>query len=223
MTFADDSWSNTLWAVLHERGHIALPWGGTARTSYPLLPWVGVIALGYASGPWFRGTVAPSDRRRRLILSGAAALTLFMILRITNTYGEPLPWSAGPDAMHSAMSFFNLTKYPPSADFLLLTLGVGAILLAAFERLAEPVRAILVIFGSVPLFFLYPAPLSAPPAQPACVDGLAGRRHGFRQRSGCRLDLAARGLGCGALLVRLPLVHRAQTGQPTMVDAIFVD
>jgi uncharacterized membrane protein len=153
LTFADGSWSNMVWAVLHERGHIALPWGGTARTSYPLLPWIGAIALGYAIGPWFRGTVASSDRRRRLILSGAAALALFLALRIVNIYGEPLPWSVGPDAVHSAMSFFNLTKYPPSADFLLLTLGGGAMLLAAFERLPGALRVILVTFGSVPLFF----------------------------------------------------------------------
>lgn len=153
LAFADGSWSNMLWAVLHERGHIDLPWGGTARTSYPLFPWIGVIALGYAIGPWFRGTVPSSDRRRRLILSGTTALALFIILRIMNIYGEPLPWSAGSDAVHSAMSFFNLTKYPPSADFLLLTLGVGAILLAAFERLVGVPRAILVTFGSVPLFF----------------------------------------------------------------------
>lgn len=153
IAFEDGSWGNALWAILHERGHIALPWGGTARTSYPLLPWIGVIALGYAIGPWFRGEVAPSIRRRRLIVLGAAALSLFMVLRIVNIYGEPLPWSVGSDAVHSAMSFLNLTKYPPSADFLLLTLGAGAILLVAFERLAGSVRAILVTFGSVPLFF----------------------------------------------------------------------
>jgi hypothetical protein len=35
----------------------------------------------------------------------------------------------------------------------LLTLGTGAILLAAFERLTRPVSVILVTYGSVPLFF----------------------------------------------------------------------
>ncbi|PJI36974.1 hypothetical protein CTI14_70070, partial [Methylobacterium radiotolerans] len=34
-----------LWSILHQRGMIALPWGGLARTSYPLLPWIGVIAI----------------------------------------------------------------------------------------------------------------------------------------------------------------------------------
>ena len=153
IAFADGSWWHALWAVLHDRGHIVLPWGGTARTSYPLLPWIGVIALGYAIGPWFRSGIAPSLRRSRLIATGLAALLVFAALRTVNIYGEPLPWSVGSDALQTMMSVFNLTKYPPSADFLLLTLGIGALLLAAFERLPPSARNILVTFGSVPLFF----------------------------------------------------------------------
>ncbi len=153
VAFSDGSWARGAWAVLHDRGHIALPWGGTARTSYPLLPWIGVITLGYAIGPWFRSDIARPVRRMQLVGTGAAALALFLMLRLVNVYGEPLPWSQGSDAVRTAMSFFNLTKYPPSADFLLLTLGAGSILLAAFERLSNPVRTILVTFGSVPLFF----------------------------------------------------------------------
>ncbi|NWM20129.1 hypothetical protein GY646_25005, partial [Escherichia coli] len=41
----------------------------------------------------------------------------------------------------------------PSADFLLLTLGCGALLLAALERLPTRPVAVLAVFGSVPLFF----------------------------------------------------------------------
>ncbi|SEP51343.1 hypothetical protein SAMN04487843_1506 [Methylobacterium sp. ap11] len=52
------------------------------------------------------------------------------------------------------MSFFALTKYPPSLLFLLLTLGIGALLLAALERKrAVPVVAALAVFGGAPLFF----------------------------------------------------------------------
>lgn len=153
VSFAEGSWSHALWAVLHERGHIALPWGATARTSYPLLPWIGVIALGYAIGPWFRSAVATSERQTRLITAGLAALAIFLALRSVNIYGEPLPWSVGDSALRTAMSFFNLTKYPPSADFLLLTLGIGALMLAGFNHLSPIARRILLTFGSVPLFF----------------------------------------------------------------------
>ncbi|MEG8042826.1 hypothetical protein QP164_08720 [Sphingomonas sp. LR59] len=51
------------------------------------------------------------------------------------------------------MSYLNLTKYPPSADFLLLTLGTGVILLAAIERMPARVTTLLAVFGSAPLFF----------------------------------------------------------------------
>ncbi len=51
------------------------------------------------------------------------------------------------------MSFFNLTKYPPSADFVLFTLGIGTLLLAALERVPTTATGTLAIFGGAPLFF----------------------------------------------------------------------
>ncbi|NMO13877.1 DUF1624 domain-containing protein [Pyxidicoccus fallax] len=143
----------TLWAILHDRGYIALPWDARARTSYPVLPWIGVIALGHAIGPWFAQAVDAATRRRRLAFLGAASLTLFLVLRWVNLYGEPVPWVHGATPLQTVISFLNLTKYPPSLDFLLLTLGVGALLLVAFERLPTRALALLTIFGAAPLFF----------------------------------------------------------------------
>lgn len=138
-------------AVLHDRGLIDLPWGGQARTSYPLLPWIGVAALGYGLGPWF--AAAPSARLRRLVLTGLGALALFAVLRAVNLYGDPTPWSVQPTPVQTVMSVLNLTKYPPSADFLLLTLGVGALLLAGLERAPTRAVGLLAVFGGAPLFF----------------------------------------------------------------------
>ena len=142
-----------LWSILHQRGMIALPWGGLARTSYPLLPWIGVIAAGYALGPLFAGGVDPARRRARLLGLGAAALVGFLALRVLNGYGEPVPWQPGATPLASALSFVNLTKYPPSADFLLLTLGLGLGLLALFETLPQRLLGGLRVFGGAPLFF----------------------------------------------------------------------
>ncbi|NML05617.1 heparan-alpha-glucosaminide N-acetyltransferase domain-containing protein [Sphingomonas sp. G-3-2-10] len=152
VTVAPSQWGHTVWAILHERVWLDLPWGAKARVSYPLLPWIGVIALGYAIGPWFRPGVAAAWRQRRLVLLGCASLALFLLLRTINLYGDR-PWRMGETPLRSAMSFLNLTKYPPSADFLLLTLGVGALLLAAFERVPARIVGWLVVFGSAPLFF----------------------------------------------------------------------
>ncbi|MNR76100.1 hypothetical protein D3C72_67550 [compost metagenome] len=143
----------TLWTILHDRGTLDLPWGGQARTSYPLLPWIGTIALGYAIGPWFAAGVSAQTRGRRLLLTGAACLLLFILLRVGNVYGEPVPWEMKEDLLHTIMSFLNLTKYPPSADFLLLTLGCGCILLCVLERLPQIAIGWLLAFGAAPLFF----------------------------------------------------------------------
>ncbi|MDP3405113.1 MAG: heparan-alpha-glucosaminide N-acetyltransferase domain-containing protein [Brevundimonas sp.] len=151
ITIAAGQPGNTLWAILHDRGFIDLPWGGQARTSYPLLPWIGVAALGYAIGPWFVGTQAA--RHRRLLLTGLGALGLFAVLRSGNLYGDPHVWSVQPTGIQTLMSVLNLTKYPPSADFLLLTLGTGALLLTALETAPARLVRLLAVFGGAPLFF----------------------------------------------------------------------
>nr|BDT32958.1 heparan-alpha-glucosaminide N-acetyltransferase domain-containing protein [Myxococcus sp. MH1] len=151
--FAAGEPGHTWWALLHDRGFIDLPWGARLKTSYPVLPWMGVIALGYAVGPWFSSQVQATTRRRWLLLASAGALALFGVLRLVNVYGEPLPWSVGATPLETVMSFLNLTKYPPSLDFLLLTLGVGAALLALLDLAPEALSTTLAVFGAAPLFF----------------------------------------------------------------------
>lgn len=142
------------WAMLHQRDVIALPFGLIAKTTYPVLPWIGVIVLGYAIGPWFLPRVEARARTRKLVAAGAAMLAAFVVLRLVNLYGDT-PWFVVEGApLRTAMSFFALTKYPPSLLFLLLTLGVGAFLLIALEKLsgAKLVGA-LAVFGGAPMFF----------------------------------------------------------------------
>ncbi|WP_454673982.1 DUF1624 domain-containing protein [Achromobacter pestifer] len=142
------------WAVLHDRGWIELGDTLRLRTSYPLLPWIGVIALGYAAGPWFRQGVDAALRQRRLWAVGVAAIMGFVALRVLNGYGQAQPWAVQDDALHTTMSFLNITKYPPSLMFLLLTLGLGLCLLVLIERVqsAAWVR-VLCVFGAAPMFF----------------------------------------------------------------------
>ncbi|MEG3122324.1 DUF1624 domain-containing protein [Sphingomonas sp. GB1N7] len=138
------------WAVLHDRGFIDLGGALRARTSYPVLPWIGAIALGYAAGPWFAAAMKPERRQRLLTITGAAMLSGLLILRLVNGYGDPAGWSVQPTLLGSAISFLNLTKYPPSLDFLLLTLGIGTVLLAIWDRRGGGWLAVL---GGAPLFF----------------------------------------------------------------------
>ncbi|MDD3352853.1 heparan-alpha-glucosaminide N-acetyltransferase domain-containing protein [Zoogloea sp.] len=148
--FAQDAAGFIPWAILHDRSVIDVGFGIQARSSYPLLPWIGIILLGYALGPWYASGMDPQARQRRLTTVGCALLTGFAVLRVLNTYGDH-PWLAGGTTVQTVMSFFNLTKYPPSLQFSLLTLGTGLLMLAWLER-GRPWRRLAGI-GSVPMFF----------------------------------------------------------------------
>ncbi|WP_244477393.1 heparan-alpha-glucosaminide N-acetyltransferase domain-containing protein [Methylobacterium sp. Leaf125] len=143
-----------VWAMLHQRDVIALPLGLVAKTTYPVLPWIGVIVLGYAIGPWFLPEVATRTRERRFLALGCGMLVAFMVLRLANGYGDK-PWFVVKgNALWTAMSVLALAKYPPSLLFLLLTLGIGALLLVTLERIRNAsVVAALAVFGGAPLFF----------------------------------------------------------------------
>ena len=151
--FAQGSALHVPWAILHDRGWLEFSDSLRLRTSYPVLPWVGVIALGYGLGPWFAHSMPAATRQRRLLLAGLATLLGFVALRLLNVYGEA-PWTVQADTAHTLMSFFNITKYPPSLLFLALTLGAGLLLLLGLERAGQR-RWIstLAVFGAAPMFF----------------------------------------------------------------------
>jgi uncharacterized membrane protein len=142
-----------LWKVLHQRDWIELGEALRLRTSYPVLPWIAVIALGYTLGPWFARNGDPTQRRRRLVWAGGGALLGFAALRALNVYGDA-PWQESGTAGQTLMSLFNVTKYPPSLLFLLLTLGIGLLLLRLYEqpRMARALAPLAEI-GAAPMFF----------------------------------------------------------------------
>lgn len=123
------------------------------RVSYPALPWVGVMLLGFAMGPLFTRAVDAARRARRLIGLGLGGLAMLAMLRGLNLYGENAPWVAGATPLETAMSWLNFTKYPPSLDFLLLTLGLGMLLLAGFERWRNAFTRVCAVFGGAPMFY----------------------------------------------------------------------
>ena len=51
------------------------------------------------------------------------------------------------------MSFLNVTKYPPSLHFLLMTIGPALIFLSMAELIKYQIAKPVVTFGRVPLFF----------------------------------------------------------------------
>lgn len=141
------------WAVLHDRGWIALSETLRLRTSYPVLPWIGVIALGYAAGAWYLPAQSAERRQKQLLACGSALLAGFVVVRLLNGYGDK-PWVVGDGAGTTLMSIVNVTKYPPSLLFLALTLGIGLLILLTFERREGACwLQWLAVFGAVPMFF----------------------------------------------------------------------
>lgn len=137
-----------LWYFLHVPG-FALP--GKLFIGYPLVPWFAVMVLGFVVA----GTYGwePQRRQRVLLQAGIAAAAAFVLLRMLNGYGNPAPWASQRTPGLTVASFFNVTKYPPSLMFLLMTLGPVCVALALTEAARGRVARWLSVFGRVPLFY----------------------------------------------------------------------
>jgi len=151
------SWA-WVWNILHVKGGASI-FGWREFVLFPLLPWCAVMAAGYVFG----ALLQRSDRRVWTARLGAVMTVAFALLRLTNLYGNPpkLPGGVTPGDWHiqatfakTVILFFDTEKYPPSLQFLLMTLGPSLLLLAWLDgkkisRLWQPI----VVFGRVPMFF----------------------------------------------------------------------
>lgn len=145
------SW-DALGIVFHHKGGIQLgAEGPVAFVQYPLVPWIGVLLAGFGLGGVYAWP-APA-RRRTLLWGGLAAVVLFVTLRATNVYGDPVPWQRQPTAAATTFAFLRLEKYPPSLLFLLMTLGPGLLALWALDGRQQARPAWLLELGRAPLFF----------------------------------------------------------------------
>ena len=109
------------------------------------------MAAGYALGPVF---LLDAKVRRRLLLDLGAAITVaFVVLRLSNVYGDPAPWAVQENGLSTALSVLNVEKYPPSLLYLMMTLGPALMLLAAFESARGTLADWITTFGRVPLLY----------------------------------------------------------------------
>ena len=151
------------WILLHTPGPIPITDHFSFSVRYVLIPWVGVMAVGFAFG----NLLLRPDRRKWTLTLGICATALFFLLRGFNLYGNGIaglgfgyprsagPWSVQPTLSLTVISFFNVLKYPPSLDYLLVTLGPALILLGLLDgaRTVRGLSRILLVFGRVPLFY----------------------------------------------------------------------
>ena len=119
--------------------------------AYPPIPWAGIMLVGFASGKLFE---LPDDKRKNMFLKiGFGALVCFVILRFINIYGDPSLWASQKSAVFTFLSFINVTKYPPSLLFCLITLGILFLLLALAENAKSRFARMVPVYGKVPLFY----------------------------------------------------------------------
>jgi uncharacterized membrane protein len=174
------------WTFLHEGGLVPNFERPIGLVPYPIIPWLGVIAFGYGMGAVF--TEPPAQRDRKLLLLGGLMLAAFFVLRFFNAYGNPTApagpnpgvriWQDQPDLASQIMVFFDVQKYPPSLQFVLVTLGIVFVTWPLLSKLRGPVGSILSTFGAVPFFFyvlhIYAVHLLAMAANAAAGNEISG-------------------------------------------------
>lgn len=137
--------------ILHVPGPVYKAPGWNLAVGYVLIPWMGVMAAGYVFGKVFTW---PSENRRRFTLGLGVTLTiLFLVIRGINAYGDPRPWSQQASMLHTIFSFIDCTKYPPSLDYVLMTIGPALIILSFLEKGTPRLLRPFLVFGRVPLFY----------------------------------------------------------------------
>lgn len=119
--------------------------------SYPIIPWFGIMLTGFATGRLFE---LAAERRKKIFLSiGLSALIVFTFLRLVNYYGDQSLWSVQKNGLFTFLSFINVSKYPPSLLFSLMTLGIMCFMFYISEDLNNRFIRNVSVYGRVPFFY----------------------------------------------------------------------
>jgi uncharacterized membrane protein len=103
----------SIWYVVHRQGPIfplGFP-GPVVFVVYPLIPWPAVMLAGYAFGSLYGKE--ESHRRRALLLLGSAIVAGFVVIRLLNMYGDPVPWTMRFGAAKAAFVVPGAQQIPP--------------------------------------------------------------------------------------------------------------
>ena len=139
-----------IWVALHSQ--MALEAGPFLLAFvYPVLPWIALMLFGFGVAPLW--AERPAIRDARLLRWGLATVAAFVALRLSGVYGDANPWHIQGSLTRTLLDFLNVTKYPPSLLFLLMTLGPAALLCAYAARIPQAIARVLVTFGRVPFAF----------------------------------------------------------------------
>lgn len=149
---AGPNWEWYLRAILHEPNYDRWPYYGL----YPIIPWIGVMGLGWTLGSYLKGKDLKQVKRLKtpFAVGGVASVTLFLVVRWLNGYGNLLPRRG-----NTLIDWLYVSKYPPSVAFLLYTLGMMLLFMALGLHIQDRqwfkggLSGVLLTFGRNPLFF----------------------------------------------------------------------
>ena len=144
---------NVLWSVIHEQVFYKLSDNTQLLIGYPIVPWIAVMALGYYFGALYDKSFDSKKRKKVFNIIGVIAITVFIVLRLTNLYGDPKQFKQYDTLSQDVISFLNPSKYPPSLLYLLMTLGATFLFLANAEKLKGRIVNFFCTFGRVPFFY----------------------------------------------------------------------
>lgn len=153
ITAEGNSLSSVFWYILHQQHYFQISENHFLLIQYPILPWVGVMALGYCFGRLYNSSYNTELRKKWLLWLGISTTAFFFLVRGINIYGDLVAWSTQNSTTLTILSFLNITKYPPSLAFLLITLGPSFLFLYAIERIKNRTTNFLLVFGRVPFFY----------------------------------------------------------------------
>lgn len=144
---------NVLWSIVHEQVFYKLSDNTQLLIGYPIVPWIAVMALGYYFGALYDKSFDSNKRKKVFNIIGVIAITVFIVLRLTNLYGDPKQFKQYDTLSQDVISFLNPSKYPPSLLYLMMTLGATFLFLANAEKLKGRIVNFFCTFGRVPFFY----------------------------------------------------------------------
>ncbi len=148
-----DTLGGFVYSVMHVPHEFKIDEGHRFLLLYPLIPWVGVMALGFIFGELYKSSLDAARRKKILLMLGSGCIALFILLRSKDFYGESLHWKTQSTGIFTVLSFINVTKYPPSLLYLLMTIGPAMLFLAVTENWRSNIAQVIITYGRVPFFY----------------------------------------------------------------------
>ena len=124
--------------------------------SYAVIPWLSVMILGWVFGRYildYGNDKVKMSPATLLLITGFSALGAYIVIRYMNGYGNMFLYRDD----FSWQQWLHVSKYPPSASFLTLELGLMAIIMGLMMKI-EPIigtrtNGILLVFGQTSMIF----------------------------------------------------------------------